>query len=362
MAKARLKPLAVSARLWMDFALVCVLGWWVGASHGFAVVPGWQPSTSIPRGSFAENVNTNVHVNPIRSPSRNHDSVRSMTVDFEEELRGGDTNKEYEEEEDDEPLETITVRCPVPGECEDDTMPTNDSAFSTAATSLHGRLLCASECAYLLEPPYALGSGYLPGSKLTRLSKGVNSCLVGRTADGIVVAFRGTQGASPLDWLQNALLYLRTVPKKLAPRGSRVHSGFYGALRGKLGNAIKAVLLEFVSEGVEVDNDNDEPPKIYLTGHSKGGSLASLFALTMLKDKDLPDPTGVCTFGAARVGNDKFAEHFNSCIEQVTYENDLDIIPFLPPGQTTMEDMAVAMDDPENMMELTEAYVLMCFL
>jgi len=32
--------------------------------------------------------------------------------------------------------------------------------------------------------------------------------LIGKTYDGITIAFRGTQTSSPLDWLQNAALFL----------------------------------------------------------------------------------------------------------------------------------------------------------
>jgi hypothetical protein len=77
--------------------------------------------------------------------------------------------------------------------------------------------------------------------------------------------------------------------------------------------------------------------KIYVTGHSKGGSLASLFALMVHHDEELTSPELVCTFGAARVGNEAFVSYYERFLNQITYENDLDIISFLPPGKDTKE-------------------------
>ncbi len=240
------------------------------------------------------------------------------------------------------------------------------TSSTTFANSLHGRLLCASQCAYsetrdLRGNPYFVGAGFLQGTSLRRLAprSGLDACLVGRTVDGIVVAFRGTSG-NALEWLQNASIYLRKVPTSYAPKGCRVHEGFYGALGGTFENGVKKAILDLLEEerterysqgGLDYDQ---APTKIYLTGHSKGGSLASLFALMLYNDPKLPSPELVCSFGAARVGNPAFGAYFDTVVNQITYENDLDIIPFLPPGETTMEDMQNAMEDPEAMMDMIE--------
>ena len=149
--------------------------------------------------------------------------------------------------------------------------------------------------------------------------------------DGIVVAFRGTQGASPLDWLQNAAILLVHVLSQDIP--GRVHLGFFKAVQG-LYQPLQAALLELLEE-----YPVGHLPKIYLAGHSKGGCLASLTAVLMAKDDDLPPSEYVCTFGAARLGNALFVTYFNEAVRQTSYENDLDIIPFLPPGKGTMDAM-----------------------
>lgn len=232
---------------------------------------------------------------------------------------------------------------------------TYDSAIISVADSLHGRLLCASQCAYLTAKelggnPYFRGAGFLAGTSVKRVSprSGIDACLLGRTIDGIVVAFRGTEGASPLEWLQNSLVVLKSVPVSFAPGGSQVHLGFYNALRGRFGKGIKKAILDLLEE------DSRPNTKIYLAGHSKGGSLSSLFALMLHNDPDLPSPELVCTFGAPRVGNSVFCSYYESLVKQVTYENDLDIIPFLPPGEDTMEDIETATEDPEAMKEMLE--------
>lgn len=50
----------------------------------------------------------------------------------------------------------------------------------------------------------------------------INACLVGQTAVGIIVAFRGTVPTSWLDWLQDAIVEPISVP----PLPGLVHAGF----------------------------------------------------------------------------------------------------------------------------------------
>ena len=200
------------------------------------------------------------------------------------------------------------------------------------ARTLDGRLLCASECAYEIENPYFGGVGYLKHGVVTRISLGVNSCLVGRTIDGIVVAFRGTQPDSFLDWLQNAAIFLR----KVDGLPGRIHSGFYDAAIA-LYAQIKDCVLELMKESCHWYTRR---PKIYLTGHSKGGCLASLTAMFMALDNEIPKSDYVCTFGAARIGDPDFEIIYDRLVNQVSYENYLDVVPFLPPGQVAVRAMS----------------------
>ena len=154
----------------------------------------------------------------------------------------------------------------------------------SAAQTLDGRLLCASQCAYNIKHPYFKSSAYRPATTAKRITKGVNSVLIGHTYDGITIAFRGTQSSSPLEWLQNAALFLSGVD----PIVGKVHTGFYRASRS-LWKPLRGVLREMLEES----QGNGWKQDVYLTGHSKGGALATLAAVLMKGEKDLPDPTYV---------------------------------------------------------------------
>lgn len=221
------------------------------------------------------------------------------------------------------------------------------ASSAAAAESLDGRLLCASQCAYEIKQPYFRGASYTSGTTVKRLSKGVNSVLIGRTSDGIVLAFRGTISKSPLDWLQNAALYLSdTGPTKVGIRG-RVHSGYWRAVRS-LWDPIQSVVNDLLFDA----KANAQPTNVYLTGHSKGGALASIAAILMKRSDTMPDPMHVATFASARFGDSVFKKAFDAEIDQTTYEAYLDIIPFLPPSALTMELME-SMDD-DDMMEMID--------
>lgn len=202
----------------------------------------------------------------------------------------------------------------------------------------------AIEVAYKPSAKYMRGVGWV-GHTIVRISKGVNSCLIGKNIDGIVVAFRGTQPNSALDWLQDAAVLFERVDG--VP--GRIHTGFHvGATN--LYEPVKAALLDMLAKEVEDTTKLLPPtdityfeaslPRIFLTGHSKGGSLASLTAALILADPDIKNVDYVATFAAARVGDSTFQSYFNRHIRQRTYENYLDIVPFLPPGKEDYDAMS----------------------
>ncbi len=158
---------------------------------------------------------------------------------------------------------------------------------SSAAPTLDGRLLCASQCAYEIKPTYFKASAFRPATTARRLTKGVNSVIIGHTYDGICIAFRGT--ISPIDWLQNAALFLSNVEDgRKKPVKGKVHTGFYRGTKSlwkPLRGIIKEMLEECALNGWKQD--------VVFTGHSKGGAMASVAALLMKTDKDLPDPSYV---------------------------------------------------------------------
>jgi len=155
------------------------------------------------------------------------------------------------------------------------------------AKLLDGRLLCASQCAYNLTQPYAQSVGYLPGTMAKRISSGVNSVIIGFSYDGITVAFKGTHNSNRLDWIQNAALFLTPVGDRTGFEG-KMHAGFYRSTKC-LWKPLKEVLVDMLKTSEVMGWKQD----VYFTGHSKGGAMASVAALLMERDGDLPDPAYV---------------------------------------------------------------------
>jgi hypothetical protein len=249
--------------------------------------------------------------------------------------------------------------------------------FDFVADTLDGRMLCSSQCAYdVSNKCYFRGVGFKAGTVAKRISKGVNSALIGQTVDGIVISFRGTLPNSPLDWLQNAALFLSPVDD--FDDSVKLHTGFYRATK-LLWKPLTSTLKDMIqiyyqthplnlpqnqenSDSVDYnatsanepdsknDSNNDNwdhipPPKIYLTGHSKGGAMASIAAFLMRQSSSLPNPTYVCTFASAKPGNSQFRDLYNQGVNQTSYEAYLDIIPFLPPDKNMMAKLNDNMTD-----------------
>lgn len=130
-------------------------------------------------------------------------------------------------------------------------------------------------------------------------------CIVVNNQRVAIVVFRGTEGipilsdngntvSSLRDWLTN-LQFPITNPSDLDRAG--VHLGFWGALN-TVYNSLRTGLRELVESNPNI--------RIFFTGHSLGGALATLCAFRMQKKVDEISVSGVYTFGAPRVGNHVF--------------------------------------------------------
>jgi hypothetical protein len=163
-----------------------------------------------------------------------------------------------------------------------------------------------------------------------------------------VLAFRGTlpprltlnfaiAGMVTEDWLQDADAI--HAPAGGIP-GAWTHVGFDNALDGLLRatNAAGAT-LETLLRGLAAENG-----RLWITGHSKGGTLAHLAAWRCHTELGfVADRLTVASFAAARPGNAAFAAAYNEAIRNATrYEIVEDLVPRLPPGEDSAIDDAIA--------------------
>ncbi|MEK6248627.1 MAG: lipase family protein, partial [Planctomycetales bacterium] len=153
--------------------------------------------------------------------------------------------------------------------------------------------------------------------------------------DLVVVVYRGTESKIEgvtldlVDWLSDAGFSL-VPPKADLSWGDvkiGVHRGFITA-HHSVRNAVVGMVQNHLQSG-------DSPAggkKVWVTGHSLGGALASLSAYQLQRIDDIP-VQGVVTFGSPRVGNGtwntSFTAQFGGRAQRWIQYNDL--IPMLPP-------------------------------
>lgn len=116
-------------------------------------------------------------------------------------------------------------------------------------------------------------------------------------SERVLVCFRGSD--EPFDWVSalggpNFPTTTIIAPPSWGPT-VRVHKGFYDAL-----NIVYPIIQN------EVRNRTRGGARLFLTGHSRGGSLATLCAYRLHRDRI--NVSGVYTFGAPRVGDQNFRD------------------------------------------------------
>lgn len=141
-------------------------------------------------------------------------------------------------------------------------------------------------------------------------------CFLVEKTDHIVLCFRGT--SSMKDALTD--LKIRKVKEDDKGRNIKIHQGF--------AQAINYVWEEILDAVKDLDTHND----IFVCGHSLGGALSKLAALRLTKEGHCIG--GVYTFGAPRIGNKNYADHYEKYLGLQTFLliNNKDIIPQIPPN------------------------------
>lgn len=154
-----------------------------------------------------------------------------------------------------------------------------------------------------------------PAATFVAGTKGIHAGLVGLSEHGIIAAVKGTDMDNSMLDVLNDLLCVGLHDFK--GRG-RVHEGFYLAYNA----LVKAGMLQTIRELVA-----DNPDKrLYLTGHSKGGAVATLLATDFEAD---PKKTNVVTFASPHVGEEHFRRNYNYA--HWRYESFMDLVPHLAP-------------------------------
>lgn len=212
--------------------------------------------------------------------------------------------------------------------------------MNSVPLTLDGRLLCASVCCYYItttpggqaafDPtsaaPYYNPVGFTaPPTPFAAGLDFIDACLVGTNSDGVILAFRGTLPPYPitvpsfLDWMND----LMADPISVPGIPGKVHEGFWDALSSFWTPVLAEVKNQMSANGQNLP--------LYVTGHSKGGALASLAAMRFHALENI-EPTAVYTYASPLTGDVNFAVGYNAIISDTRYEFTDDIVPHLPPS------------------------------
>jgi len=161
----------------------------------------------------------------------------------------------------------------------------------------------------------------------------INAATVGQCPFGIVVAFRGTISPTDtdpdswMDWLNDFFAVPYTSDSGPFRLPGQVHRGFF--------DATTSIVEQVHALVVELSPGPDNP--VFITGHSKGGPMATIAALILAQNMGLPGVRPVVTFASPRPGDPAFRRGFDACLRQIRYENYGDIVPLVPPSLTWFE-------------------------
>lgn len=152
-------------------------------------------------------------------------------------------------------------------------------------------------------------------NQLYFVDKGNTQGFIAANNEFVIISFRGTEPNNLKDWMNNTRISL------ILGYGGHVHRGFSEAL-DDIWDDIVTLLPQF--------QDQNQP--IFLTGHSMGGSLATMTAVR-LGDKYYQHIKGIYTFGCPRMGDSKFVENYDKIFSARTFRmvNHRDIVTRLAP-------------------------------
>jgi len=157
----------------------------------------------------------------------------------------------------------------------------------------------------------------------------------------IVLSFRGTELLNAHDWAADFQVKLTSMIAHASDGASAemetpkvlVHSGFLSAL------GLKSTVTDSPFEkiyGVLSQMLAKAPRKVWITGHSLGAALASIFVAQLILDDDeiLDSLAGLYTYGQPRCGDESYCKIFNDLessgkLYRAVYKKD--IVTRVPP-------------------------------
>mmetsp|Transcript_16389 Transcript_16389/g.18100 ORF Transcript_16389/g.18100 Transcript_16389/m.18100 type:complete len:470 (-) Transcript_16389:86-1495(-) len=168
--------------------------------------------------------------------------------------------------------------------------------------------------------------------------------IVNKTNKWISVVFRGTYALS--EWKVN-FNYLFTDDGNYG-KGALTHEGFTGFLMGERGCDAKSRsylerIIASINDKYEKHPDVTSDYKLFISGHSLGGALATMtaFHLAHLKEKNddsvrnFPKKIRAVTFAAPLAGNVEYSDHYerlekNGYLRHIRFTNEGDVVPTQP--------------------------------
>lgn len=166
------------------------------------------------------------------------------------------------------------------------------------------------------------------GFEMIELVVDVQHCLQGFVGvapdlNAIVIAFRGTQGNSIQNWIEDLYWKQLDIDYPDMP-DAMVHHGFYSAYYN---TTIRSGILEAIERAKGLYGNIE----IMITGHSMGGAMAAFCGLDLVVNYKIHN-VQVMTFGQPRIGNTAFSSRYSKLVPNtIRVTNKHDIVPHLPP-------------------------------
>ncbi len=166
--------------------------------------------------------------------------------------------------------------------------------------------------------------------QIIAFEEGVVAGFAGRFGENIVVAFRGTpflnKGGEPFQLAEAVFTDLAAGLTSYEGMPGSIHRGFANTL--PVVSAVIPTILQDLQDLPHTPRNRHQ--RIWFTGHSMGGALAVLAAKEVyVRHHILPR---VYTYGAPRVGNRTFGQHYEPTHYRV--ERRKDLVPYAFPPYT----------------------------